>query len=59
VVGAHEGEDRVRVLDDPDAGAAIEGLERVVLGIVRIGADGLVRQSGRHDISSIADADVR
>ena len=34
VLGAHQREHRVRVLDHADAGAAVELLERVVVGVV-------------------------
>ena len=40
VLGPHEGEHRVRVLDHADAGAAVELLERVVVGVVRCGVSG-------------------
>ena len=45
VLGAHQGEHRVRVLDHADAGAAVELLERVVVGV--FGWRGGV--GGRHD----------
>ena len=54
VLGAHEREDRVRVLDDTDAGAAVEVLEGVVRVVVLVG----VRR--RHVASpSVACAEAR
>ena len=40
VLGAHHREDRIRVLDDTDAGAAVEVLEGVVRVVVRVGVRG-------------------
>ena len=56
VLGAHQGEHRVRVLDHADAGAAVELLERVVLGV--FGRRGGV--GSRHaGLPGITDAGVR